>query len=114
MTEHEVCMICFESGELTEREAQERNFTDKHDGLLVQVKGLQKLVAERRDRIMQLEEQLENLKRNPVASAAEQKSFKNGWKACADAMQDLSRKAALSLREIDKEAFQLWLDGERK
>jgi lysozyme family protein len=107
-------MACFESGELTEREIQERAFAEKHDGLLVQVKGLQALVAERRNRIMQLEAQLEELKRNPASSANEKKAYKKGWQACADELKSITQAAARSLRAIDEQAFKLFLEGEKK
>jgi predicted nucleic acid-binding Zn-ribbon protein len=89
---------------------QENNLEALH----IHIEGLQATLTKRNARITQLEAQVSELKMNPEAGAKETKAYKAGWKACANHLQDAARKMAYELREIDKEAFKIWLEGENK
>jgi hypothetical protein len=50
---------------------------------------------------------------NPEAGAKETKAYKAGWKAAADHLKSAAKKMAYDLREIDKQAFKVWLEGDK-
>jgi uncharacterized protein involved in exopolysaccharide biosynthesis len=88
---------------------QERNLEALH----IHIEGLQATLTKRNTRITQLEAQVSELKMNPAAGAKETAAYKAGWKACADQLKSITRKMAYDLREIDKEAFKIWLEGDK-
>jgi chromosome segregation ATPase len=88
---------------------EEKNLESLH----IHIEGLQATLTKRNARITQLEAQVSELKLNPESAAKETKAYKAGWKACANHLQDASRKMAYQLRDIDKQAFRIWLEGEK-
>ena len=84
------------------------------EALHIHIEGLQAVLTRRNARIASLEDQVAQLKANPAASAAEKKSYKQGWQDCASHLQNSVKTLARELREVDKTAFRLFLDGEHK
>ena len=84
------------------------------ESLLIHIEGLQATLAKRNKRIAELEQQIVELKNNPVAGAAEKAAYKKGWQAAASHLSVTIRELAFELRKIDKEAFHIYLDGEKK
>jgi chromosome segregation ATPase len=85
----------------------------KLENLHIHIEGLQATLAKRNARITQLEAQVSELKINPEAGAKETKAYKAGWKAAADHLKSAANKMAYELREIDKQAFKVWLEGDK-
>jgi uncharacterized protein involved in exopolysaccharide biosynthesis len=88
---------------------EEKNLESLH----IHIEGLQATLTKRNARITQLEAQVSELIANPEAGAKETKAYRAGWKACANQLQDATRKMAYQLREIDKQALKIWLEGEK-
>jgi uncharacterized protein involved in exopolysaccharide biosynthesis len=88
---------------------EEKNLESLH----IHIEGLQATLAKRNARITQLETQVAELTANPEAGAKETKAYKAGWKAAASHLQETSRKMAYELRAIDKQAFRVWLEGDK-
>lgn len=84
------------------------------ESLIIHIEGLQATLTKRNERIAQLELQVETLKNNPASSANEKKAYKKGWQDCANHMMESTREMARKLSDIRKEAFGLYLDGDRK
>jgi soluble cytochrome b562 len=82
--------------------------------LIVHIEGLQATLSKRNARIEELESQIEKLKRSPANKDAERKGYRQGWKDCASRMMEITRKTALDLREIRKDAFDLYIDGDKE
>jgi len=89
---------------------EERNIENLH----IHIEGLQATLTKRNERIAQLEAKVETLTNNPVAGAAEKKAYKKGWQDAASHLQDTAKTAARALAEINKDAFRIWLDGDKK
>lgn len=83
------------------------------ESLIIHIKGLQQTLTERNERIAQLEKQVSQLKLNPVTEAATRKAYKAGWKACAGQMMEVTRTTARALSEVRKEAWELYLKGDK-
>ena len=82
--------------------------------LIVHIEGLQATLTKRNARIEELEAEVQRLKHSPRNKDAERKGYKQGWKDCASQLMEITRKTALELREIRREAFELYLDGDKK
>lgn len=89
---------------------EERNIENLH----IHIEGLQATLTKRNEHIARLEHKVETLTNNPVAGAAEKKAYKKGWQDCAGHLMEASRIMALQLSEVRKDAFRLYLDGEKK
>jgi uncharacterized protein involved in exopolysaccharide biosynthesis len=88
---------------------EEKNLESLH----IHIEGLQATLTKRNARITQLEALVAELTANPEAGAKETKAYKAGWKAAASQLQDAAKKMAYELREIDKTAFKIFLEGEK-
>ena len=84
------------------------------ESLIIHIKGLQQTLTERNARIVALEAKIAELKDNPEAAFSKQRAYKEGWKACAGHLMETTRRAALELGEIRKDAFKLYLEGDKK
>jgi chromosome segregation ATPase len=88
---------------------EEKNLESLH----VHIEGLQATLTKRNARITQLEAQVSELKLNPESAAQEKKAYKRGWQAAAINLMDAANKMASELREIDNQAFKVWLEGDK-
>ena len=88
---------------------EERNLEALH----IHIEGLQATLTKRNARIAELQQQVAALKINPVSSAAGIAAYKNGWAACANRLQEITRQTAQQLRDVNKAAFRLYLEGEK-
>ena len=79
------------------------------ESLIIHIEGLQATLAKRNARIAELEAQIAELKDNPLARMSEDKAFKEGWKACAGHMMELTRATAVELGKVRKEAFRYYI-----
>jgi predicted RNase H-like nuclease (RuvC/YqgF family) len=86
---------------------QERNVEQLH----IHIEGLQATLTKRNARIADLEAEVAAIRKNPAASAAEKKAYKQGWKDCAGHLMEATRRHALELAKVRKEAFDLYLKG---
>jgi cyclopropane fatty-acyl-phospholipid synthase-like methyltransferase len=82
--------------------------------LIIHIKGLQQTLTERNARIAQLEKQLTKAGMTARAEREIKKAYKQGWQACASLLMETTRKTALALSEVRKEAWQVYLEGENK
>lgn len=82
--------------------------------LHIHIEGLQATLTKRNARIAELEAQVAELKNNPLAGISKDRAYRDGWKACAGHLMETTRKTALQLSEVRKEAFRLYMDGEKK
>lgn len=87
---------------------------EKMEALQIHVEGLQATLTKRNIRIAELEKQVESLKKNPMASAAEKKAYRQGWRDCAGKMMEITRMTSLELSKIRKEAFEIYLEGGKR
>ena len=86
---------------------------DSVEKLQVYLTGLEGTLTRRNKRIAQLEGELEHPE--PVGDVLQKlldKEYRKGWNACANRMTVIVTEAALSLQEIRKGAFGLFLSGD--
>lgn len=86
----------------------EKNIEHLH----IHIEGLQATLTKRNARIAQLEEQVSALKNNPAAAVSKAAAYKQGWKACASHMMQVTHDTANQLAKVRKEAFKLYLEGD--
>ena len=86
----------------------------KLEAMSIHIEGLQVTLTKRNKRIEELEAQVAALKKSPITEPALKKAYRNGWQDCAMHLKETAREAARKLREIDKKAFELYLEGEKK
>ena len=84
------------------------------ESLLIHIEGLQATLTKRNARIAELEAKVAELKNNPEAAVSKKRAYQEGWKACAAHLMETTRKTALELAKIRREAFNLYLEGENK
>lgn len=84
------------------------------ESLQIHIEGLQATLTKRNTRIAELEAKVTELKDNPLAAMSKERAYKEGWKACAGHLMETTRKTALELGKIRKEAFRLYLEGDSK
>jgi len=82
------------------------------EALQIHIEGLQATLTKRNARIAELEAKVAELKNNPEAAVSKQRAYREGWKACAGHLMETTRKTAVELGKIRKEAFRLYLEGE--
>ena len=85
----------------------------ERENLLIHIEGLQATLTKRNQKIAELEAKLLDTPMSDEVLRAENRGFKNGWKACASKLMGTAHRAALELREIRADAFDLYLDGEQ-
>ena len=78
---------------------------------LIHIRGLEATLTRRNEWIEELETRLST---RAVENTALNRAYKDGWKDCAAKMMDITHKAALDLRELRADAFELYLEGDRK
>lgn len=83
------------------------------EALHIHIAGLQATLTKRNERIAQLEAKVEELKGNPIVGAAQKKAYKQGWKDCAGHLMNTTHEMANKLREVRKDAFKLYLEGDK-
>lgn len=88
---------------------EEKNLENLH----IHIEGLQGTLAKRNARIAELELQVAALKANPSAAANTSKAYKSGWKDCAGHLMGTTHKLAQELALVRKDAFRLYLDGDK-
>ena len=84
------------------------------ESLLIHIEGLQATLTKRNARIAELEARVAELKNNPEAAISKDRAYREGWKACAGHLMETTRKTALELGKIRKEAVRLYLDGDKQ
>ena len=80
---------------------------------IVHIEGLQATLTKRNVRIAELEKQLKDAETTALESRAVKKAYKQGWQACASRLMDITRKTALDLSEVRKEAWRVYSEGEK-
>ena len=91
-----------------------KNQEANREQLIIHVKGLQQTLTERNARIVELEKQFNKAGMTARTERAIKKAYKQGWQACASRLMEITRKTALELSEVRKEAWQIYLEGENK
>lgn len=84
---------------------------EKYENLKIYVIGMETTLAERRNRIADLEEQVKKLKSNPKAAAEEKKAYKKGWQDCASHLINITHECARKLGDVRQEALQAYYRG---
>jgi hypothetical protein len=82
------------------------------EALHIHIEGLQATLTKRNARIAELEAKLADPEL--INNVAVKRAYRNGWKACAGRMMEASKETALLLKEIRKDAFEIYLEGDRK
>jgi hypothetical protein len=83
------------------------------EALKIHIEGLQATLTKRNARIAELEAKIIEIKDNPIVGAAEKAAYKKGWKDCAGHLMETANQAARGLKEIRKDAFRLYLEGDK-
>ena len=81
---------------------------------LIHIKGLEATLAERNRTIEKLQAQVAEAYTTSANSERLNREYRRGWKDCANSLMGATHKAAQALREIRAEAFELYLEGEKK
>lgn len=82
------------------------------EALVIHIEGLQATLTKRNARIKELEAKLsEPIDLPEKFQKLLDKSYKKGWKDCANLLIENTRNAALELGKIRKDAFRLYIDG---
>lgn len=87
---------------------EERNIEALH----IHIEGLQATLTKRNARIAELEAKLADPEL--INNAAIRRAYRRGWKECAGRMMEASKETALLLKEIRKDAFEIYLEGDKK
>lgn len=86
---------------------------EKYENLKIYCAGLEATLGQRKARIEQLEAEFNEVRKLERAQAMDSKAYKQGWKDCANQMQNFAMNTARSLREFNEKSFRLYLDGEQ-
>lgn len=84
---------------------------EKH---LIHIRGLEATLADRNKQIAELRAEVERGQSSRAVQDKVDAAYKRGWKDCATGLMETTRKAALGLREIRKEAFEIYLEGDQR
>lgn len=87
------------------------NQESNHEALIIHIEGLQAVLIKRNLRIAELEEKLANPEL--INNTAVTRAYRRGFKECASRMMDATRESALLLKDIRKDAFELYLEGDK-
>ena len=79
----------------------------------VHINGLQATLTKRNERIAELEKQLSSEGTSKRQARNIHKAYQKGWIACAGHLMETTRRTALELGKVRKDAFRLYLDGEK-
>lgn len=82
------------------------------ENLIAHIKGLQATLTERNQVIANLQEQLGLAENGEPQQKALAKAYRDGWKACAGRLTRITVDAALALRDINKQAHDIYREGE--
>jgi ABC-type antimicrobial peptide transport system ATPase subunit len=86
---------------------------DERDALVRHIESLQATLTKRNQEIARLRDQLDAGKGSPLIASAYERGKREGWSSCADALMRATHEAARSLGKIRREAFEVYLEGER-
>ena len=90
------------------------NQQGNREDLIIHIKGLQQVLTERNARITELEKQLSDAGKTARVEREVKRAYKKGWQDCAGLLMEITRKTALDLSKVRKEAWSLYLEGENK
>ena len=85
---------------------------DANDAKVVHIESLQKALTRRNQEIERLTERLEAGEESEYAKAQYDKGYKAGFKGAASSLMETTRLAALDLRKVRKDAFEIYLEGD--
>ena len=80
--------------------------------LIAHIEGLQATLTKRNARIAELEQRLADGPTSMEEKYRLHAAYRDGWKDCAGRLMNIVHDHALALREIRKEAFRLYTEGE--
>jgi hypothetical protein len=86
------------------------NEEQSRESLIIHIEGLQAVLAKRNLRIAELEAKLASPEL--INNVAVGRAYRQGFKDCASKMMDATKDTALLLRQIRKDAFELYLVGD--
>ena len=83
------------------------------ENLIAHIQGLQATLTQRNATIAQLQDELGIAANGEPQQKALNKAYRNGWQACAMALEAVTRNAALQLGGIRKNALDVYYEGEK-
>lgn len=86
---------------------------DANDAKVAHIEGLQRIITSRNKQIERLTERLEAGEESEYAVKQYDRGYKAGYKAAAGELMEASKTAALALGNIRKDAFQIYLEGDK-
>jgi hypothetical protein len=86
---------------------------DNIERLHIHIAGLEATLKRRKETILKLELEIKNLKINPITDADYKKAYRNGWQACASHLMEVTRKTAVDLGKVSRDAWKLYLNAEK-
>lgn len=87
---------------------------EKYENLKIYVIGMEATLAERRNKILELEAKILKLKANPKALAEEEKAYRRGWQDCSNLLANSAHEMARAIYKIRKDAFTVAMEGEKR
>lgn len=89
---------------------QDRN----REALLIHIAGLETTLARRNARIAELEAKLTDPKvMDKELDRKLKAAYNRGWKECAAKLMEATRKAAVELSKVRKDALNVYLEGDK-
>jgi pyrroline-5-carboxylate reductase len=86
------------------------NEEQNRENLIIHIEGLQAVLIKRNARIAELEAKLASPEL--INNTAVKRAYRQGFKDCASKMMDATKDTALLLKEIRKDAFEIYLEGD--
>lgn len=82
--------------------------------LVRHIAHLQDVITRKNQRIEYLETQLGLNNKDEAILDAERKAYKKGWKAANVEMREVVHSTIVALKNLDHQAFRVYLEGEKK
>lgn len=86
---------------------------DKTERLHIHIAGLEATLTKRNQEIERLRGMLDAEGDSPTVKRARDRGYKEGWKACAGTLMEVTRKTANDLGAVHRSAFEAYLEGDR-
>ena len=86
---------------------------DQQSALAAHIEGLQRTLTKRNKRIAELEARLEGEGESEFIERLKQQAYSRGYRAAGGNLMEATRKFGMLLEGVHKEAFQVYLDGDK-
>lgn len=85
----------------------------KFDRQQIHISGLEAVLSKRNSMIKHLEAQLKSDLKATETKKAYDKGYREGWKACSGSLMEFTRHTSKALEDLNKTAFNKWLEGDK-